>query len=170
MKKTLLLFVLFGTLACVNQAFGKNLELQYLFIYNFTKHIKWTDLESKSQFTIGIYNDDEAFKFFKNKFESSSRRAHGKLIKVIDVTNPEEARKCEIVYAPASRKKDVEAFVQQCHFNNTLLVTDYNLIDMGAHICFTIQGNKMNYLIKRSSIEQQGMKVSSQLISLGTEV
>ena len=169
MKKVVIIAVLMTLFAMPNLQ-AQSLDIRYLFIYNFTKHIKWQQLSDQEEFVIGIYNHPETLKFFQEKVSSGHRTVQGKRIKVIAVTNKNLASQCNIVYAPSSNKQMVQSFVKQCQFPDTLLVTDDELVEFGAHISFVIEGNKMHYLIKRSSIEQLGMKVSSQLISLGTEV
>ena len=50
-------------------------EIQSLFLYNFTKHVKWTNQSAK--FTVGIYGNAGAYKAIKdnlgNKSESTRK-------------------------------------------------------------------------------------------------
>lgn len=146
----------------------KLLEVHTLFLYNFTKHIQWKSIEGKNEFVIGIYNNDEVYEFISKRM--ANKYAWRKPIKVIKISSPADVQSCEIAYLPESNKKTVLAFAAGIDKQNTLLVSDYDLIEMGAHICFFLKNSKPNYKISKSSMEANGMKVSNQLLSLGTPV
>ena len=139
-------------------------KLQSLFLYNFTKHVKWEN--AGGTFTIGIYGNNVAFKEIKESMEN--KRAWGNFIKVIEITSPADVSQCQIVYLPKSNKKKAVEFIRAAgNASNTLLVTEDDLVNEGAAISFIYQQSKMNFKISKDRIEQSGLKVSSSLVSIG---
>ncbi len=142
-------------------------RIQSLFLYNFTKHVKWENSVG-STFTVGIYGNTKAFSEIKANLES--KKVWGKNIQVIEVSSPEEISNCHIAYMPKSNKKKILNFIDASNLSNTLLVTEDDLMNDGAAISFVFEQSKMNFKISKTKIEQVGLKVSSSLISIGIPV
>ena len=79
-------------------------RIQSLFLYNFTKHVKWENTEGAT-FTIGIYGNPNAFSEIKSNLESKS--VWGNKINVIQIESPADVNKCHIAYMPKSNKKKI---------------------------------------------------------------
>lgn len=143
-------------------------RLQSLFLYNFTKHVKWEVAEGEV-LTIGIYANSEALNEIKANLKN--KMAWGKNIEVVEISSAEEASKCHIAYLPKSNKKKILALMGSANLANTLLVTEDDLVANGAAISFIIdQQSKLKFKISKTQIEQVGLKVSSSLISIGIAV
>lgn len=142
-------------------------RIQSLFLYNFTKHIKWENTEGAT-FTVGIYGNADAFQEIKVNLEN--KQAWGKNINVIEITSAADLNKCHIAYMPKSNKKRILDLIDGTDLSNTLLVTEGDLMDSGAAISFVYEQSKMNFKISKTKIEQVGLKVSSSLISIGIPV
>jgi hypothetical protein len=162
----LILFVSFG--------FGKftlqqsNLyRVHSLFLYNFTKHIKWQEGTS-APFTVGVYGNTLAFREIKENL--SERKVWGEGISVIEISSSDEASKCQIVYIPKSQRKKIVEFLTAKLYQNTLIVTEEDMISDGAAISFVFQKSKMRFMISKDNIESSGLKVSTSLISVGIPV
>jgi hypothetical protein len=142
-------------------------RIQSLFLYNFTKHVKWEN--EGSTFTIGIYGNTGAFNEIKDIL--GEKMVWGKKMNVIQLNSPEEISKCHIAYMPKSNKKKVTDFIAGTgNHNNTLLVTEDDMVGDGAAISFVYEEQKMNFKISKDKIEQAGLKVSSSLMSIGIPV
>jgi hypothetical protein len=142
-------------------------KIQSLFLYNFTKHVKWEN-SGRSEFVIGIYGSKNAFSEIKENLKS--KMAGGKNIKVIEIVSPADMNKCQIAYMPQSNKKKIMDIIDSSDLSNTLLVTEGDLINDGAAISFIFEKSKMRFKISKTKIEQVGLKVSSSLISMGIPV
>lgn len=142
-------------------------KVQSLFLYNFTKHVKWENTEG-STFTVGIYGNSKAFSEIKANLGSKS--VWGKKINVIVVTSPADLSKCHLAYMPKSNTKKILSFINASDLSNTLLVTEDDLMNNGAAISFVFEQSKMKFKISKTKIEQVGLKVSSSLLSIGISV
>jgi len=167
-KKVLFTITLLLTTCVFTNAIDeKILEIKSMFLFNFPKHIRWEDSD-KAEIIFGIYNNYSAFKFLKNKLDG--KRTSDKIIKVIEVNTPSEANSCMIIYAPESNQNDVASFFELVSKKNKLLISDYDMIEKGADICFYVKSGRLNFLISKTNLEQSGLKVTNQLLELGTPV
>ena len=160
-----IIMVFFGISEAISQDVNVY-RIQSLFLYNFTKHVKWENPEGT--FTIGVYGNSKAFTEIKKNL--SSKTVWGKKANIIEISSPADFAKCQIVYLPKSNKKKILDFIDGADLSNTLLVTEGDLMDDGAAISFVFQQSKMNFKISKDKIEQSGLKVSSSLISIGIPV
>ncbi len=142
-------------------------KVQSLFLYNFSKHVKWENSGNET-FTIGVYGNPAAYAEIKKNLESKS--IWGKNIKVVDITSNQEMNNCHLAYMPKSNKKKILDFIGSTELSNTLLVTEDDLMNDGAAISFVYDQSKMKFKISKAKIEQVGLKVSSTLISVGIPV
>ena len=142
-------------------------RVQSLFLYNFTKHVKWENTESAT-FTVGIYGNTKAYSEIKTNLET--KKAWGKYIEIIEIVSPADLVKCHIAYMPKSNKEKILDLIDASDLSNTLLVTEDDLMNDGAAISFVFEQSKMKFKISKTKIEQVGLKVSSSLISIGIPV
>ena len=167
--KILTMAAIFMVFAGLSQAFAQEssiYRLQSLFLYNFTKHVKWEN--ESSAFTIGIYGSPAAFSEIKSNLES--KIVWGKNINVIQINSAADVSTCNIAYLPKSNKKKIVDLLSSADFSNTLVVTEDDMMDDGAAISFVFEQSNMKFKISKAKIEQSGLKVSSSLLSMGIAV
>ena len=73
--KILMVMAIIMAFAGISKAFSQGASIyriQSLFIYNFTKHVKWENTEG-STFTVGIYGNPKAFSEVKANLEKKMR-------------------------------------------------------------------------------------------------
>jgi hypothetical protein len=168
--KFLVLAAAFIAVIGISKAFSQEsnvYRIQSLFLYNFTKHVKWEGAEG-STFTIGIYGNSLAYNEIRDNL--GEKMVWGKKVNIIQINSPEEVSKCHIAYMPKSNKKKVVDLINASNSTNTLIVTEDDLVSDGAAISFVFLDQKMNFKISKDKIEQSGMKVSSSLLSIGIPV
>jgi len=155
----------------IREAFsqGDNLyRMQSLFLYNFTKHVKWEASSGGGAFTIGIYGNKAALAEIKKNLES--KQVWGRNINIVEIQSASDASNCHIAYIPRSNKKRATELISAVDPQNTLVVTEDDMMSDGAAISFVFVQSKMNFKISKEKIEQSGLKVSSSLMSIGIPV
>lgn len=168
--KILTATVVIVALIGLSEAFSQQASvyrIQSLFLYNFTKHVKWENTEGAT-FTIGVFGSPSAYEEIKANLEN--KVVWGNKINVIQLSSPGETSNCHIAYMPMSNKKKILNFIENADTSNTLLVTEDDLMSDGAAISFVYQQSKLNFKISKDKIEQAGLKVSSSLVSIGIPV
>lgn len=154
----------------MNEAYAQSTgiyRLQSLFLYNFTKHVKWSNSEGQT-FTIGIFGNANAAKEIESNL--SNKVVWGKKINVVQIHAAADVSQCQIVYIPKSNKKKILDFIDTMDLSNTLLVTEDDLTGEGAAISFVFDHSKMKFKISKARIEHAGLKVSGALVSIGIPV
>jgi hypothetical protein len=139
-------------------------KIESLFLYNFTKHIKWEE-GANSVFTVGVYGNNKAYEEMKTNL--GNKMAWGNKINVKQISSPAEAKECQIVFMPKSNSNKVSNFISQCDYTNTLLVTEEDFMEQGAGISFVLVNSKLSFKINKARLQESGLKVSNSLLSLG---
>jgi hypothetical protein len=142
-------------------------KVQSLFLYNFSKHVKWENSGNET-YTIGVFGNTTAFEEIKKNL--GNKMIWGNNIKVIEINSTEDLSNCHMAYIPKNNKKKILAFIGDAELANTLLVTEDDMMNDGAAISFVFEQSKMKFKISKSKIEAVGLKVSSTLMSIGIPV
>jgi hypothetical protein len=98
--KSLLIIVAFMTLGGMSAAYAQATvvyRIQSLFIYNFTKHVKWENSVNES-FTVGVFGNSLAYKEIKQNLEG--KKAWGKNIKIIEIKSTQELISYHLEFYP----------------------------------------------------------------------
>lgn len=141
-------------------------RLHALFLYNFTKHVQWSEVGD--QFTVGVFGNPLALQEIKKSF--TGKKFAGKDIRVINVAGLGDVKVSDLVYVPKSNKSKALNIFEDSDNTNTLFVSEDDYIQYGYPISFFVKGDKLGFKISKNSIESVGLKVSSSLLSLGTVV
>ena len=141
-------------------------KLHSLFLYNFTKHIQWSNVGDV--FTIGVYGSNNAMQEVKANF--NGKKFSGKEIRVINVAGIGDVNASQLVYMPKSNKSKILNLFEDADKGNTLFVTEDDLIKNGVPISFILKGSKLGFKVSRRNLETSGLKISSSLLSLAEVV
>ena len=161
---------------CVVVLIGINLELAQaqtnmyklhsLFLYNFTKHIQWQNVEG--DFTIGVFGSANALKEVQANLKG--KKYAGKEIRIINIAGIGDANASHLVYMPRSNKNKILNLFDEAEKSNTLFVSEDDLTELGFAISFMLQQSKLGFKVSKSNLEASGLKISSSLLSLGEVV
>lgn len=132
-------------------------EKKSLFIYNFTKHIEWPIEFNGTEFIIGVAGDETAIK--QLEIFMSQKKVSGKKIVV---QKYKKGARFNLIYVTSSATNSFHVIKNFVKKNKTLLVTDD--LTNGSHISFTIDLDKVKYLVDKPSIEKTGLKVGQELM------
>jgi hypothetical protein len=156
------IFLTFGVSTVNAQA--NIFKVQSLFLYNFVKNIKWENIDQ--EFVIGVYGNTTAY----NEVNASlnSKNVNGVKFRIVNVNSVDDAKKCQLLYLPKSNRSKLVDLLSEASQPNMLIVTEENMISEGASISFEMKDSKLNFIINKQKIEENGLKVSSALMAMGT--
>jgi len=140
-----------------------------LFLYNFIKNIEWPQNSSQSEVVIGILGNNA----IKSELETitSNQKSGNQAIRVKVFTSVEEVTNCHIIYVSPNKSNQIAQLSSKVNRQSTLIVSDSRSgISQGASINFIVNDEKLKYEISKHYIEQQGMKVSANLLKMGIEI
>lgn len=161
--------IFFGGLLQQNntQAQANVYKIHSLFMYNFTKHIQWSE-DVGDTFTIGVYGSNTALAEVRSNF--SGKKFSGKDFRVINIAGLGDVKTSDMVYFPKSNKNRILNLFEEVDKSNTLFVSEEDLIEYGIPISFVIRNNKLAFKVSRKNLESVGLKISSSLLSLAEVV
>ena len=96
MKRILLLSLLF--FLSINTSIGQKEKFKSLFIYNFTKYIKWPDTYNAGKFVIGVFGDSQIIESITAMANSKKMTGNGVVFEVKVYTTVDEIDDCNILY------------------------------------------------------------------------
>lgn len=141
------------------------------FIYNFAKFVKWPETAGLPQdkLTLCVAGDDPFGAILDRLVEKSS--STGKQLVVKREPLPGEMALCQILFVSRSEKNRLREILDRTQYLPILVVGDSpDFARMGAGINFFIAENKVRFQINKTAAERAGLRISSELLNLGTIV
>ena len=161
MKKNLFVFVLF-VVGMVGNSYSQNYQVHTLYMYSFTKYIKWPESYSEGDFVIGVLGESEIVSHLKKM--ASLKKVGDRLIRVVEYSSIEEVNKCNMLFVSESIK-DFDKVMKKMHGTSTLIVTEHEgLGKKGSAINFIIRQNKLLFELNQTAIDQAGLLISQDLV------
>jgi hypothetical protein len=149
----------------IQSAWAQKEKFHSIFIYNFSKYVKWPDDLSSGKFVIGVFGSSS----IKNDLEAmaSTKKVNGLTIEVKQFNSTSGIGECNILYVSSSESGKIAEIIQATNNKPVLLVTDKpGLAKKGAAINFVEQGGKVKFELNQQNAESRGLKVSGSLSSL----
>ena len=140
-------------------------QAQSHFIYNFTRFLDWP-LECKSgDFVIGVYGNSDVYDELKQYV--LDKTVNLQQIKVKFITNLDDAAKCHILFVGESKSREISAIKQKLGQSKTCIISEKEgSIQDGAAINFVLVDNKLKYEVNTTTIQREGLKYSSTLVTM----
>ena len=155
------IFLLFLTIH-FSQAQITTYKGQALFIYNFTKHIKWQT--SPTIFTIGVYGKSDIISELNATLKG--KQIEGKAIQVIIIASVADVAQCQLVFLPGNKSRELSNILGATNAKDILIVTEHDLTEKGAAISFVTVEEKLRFRINEAALSKAGLQVSGGLLSL----
>lgn len=165
MKKILLTSFLFFVLA--NTCFAQKEKYQSLFIYNFSKYIKWPDSYNSGKFVIGVIGDSPIIESIKSMANSKKTTKTGSVIEVKIYGSVDEIDDCNILFVSKNVVNDLGQIDSQIATKPILIITDSpGMATQGSVINFVETDGKIKFELNESKASSHGLVVSGSLSSL----
>ncbi len=160
MKKVyLLLLFLFGA---IMWAAPQVSDTQAMFIYNFSRLVKWPAGTSQGDFVIGVVGNSSTYESLV-KYTSTKTVGSQKIV-VKKFSNPEDITNCNILFVSSSKSSQMDVINNKVRGMNTLIVGEKKgLTESGAAINFLIVGDKLKFELNKGNIDKYNLVVSKSL-------
>lgn len=168
--KLILLFLFLNGISAKSVAQDVDYKAYTLFVYNFMKYVEWPEAQSKGDFVVCIFGESPIQKELAGL--ASSKKLKGRNIIIKNISKPEDAVGCQLLYVSSSKSGNIKALKDQMMGKPILIVGEREgLAKKGAELSFvTLDDDGLKFDINKKEIEQHQLKISSQLISLGIVV
>jgi signal transduction histidine kinase len=142
-------------------------QLKALYLYNFIMHIDWPDEANKTQYTIGVYGDDDFFQQLNSTL--SQRTIQNKPILVKNIADINLAKAVDMLFVAENNNNEISSIASIIRRSNTLLVTDNSIDKHNVMINLvhdTVQ-SAITFEVNRSNIVFEHLNMSTELLLLG---
>lgn len=141
-----------------------------LFIYNFMKYVEWPEAQSKGDFVLAVMGDSPIQKELQAL--ASAKKIKGRNIVLRKCNTVEDTYGSHLVFVPNSKSAMVKTLKEQTKDKPVLIVGEREgLAKKGAGLSFvTLDDDELKFDINKKEIEGHQLKISSQLVSLGTVI
>lgn len=156
-------------LLSVHSARAQKEKFHSIFIYNFSKYVKWPDDQDAGSFVIGVYGSSAIEKDLAEM--AVSKKVNGMPIEVKQFKSMEGIDQCHIIYVASSESGKIDQIISQTNSKPVLIVTDKpGLAKKGAAINFVELDGKIKFELNQQNAESRGLKVAGALTSLAIVV
>lgn len=167
MKKSAL--VILGLIALCFSSKAQDEKFKALFMYNFTKYIEWPQSKQSGDFVIGVIGNPAIV----GELNAIAQRktVGSQAIKIKEISASDEVTKMHIVYVAENKSDDAAAIAGKVKGKGVVLITDKpGLAQSTSGINYIKKDGKQSFEVNQNHLNEFGVKVSSQLLSLGVAV
>jgi hypothetical protein len=163
----LLLFFLFTAMKPAGDI-GNEYTIKAMFIYNFTKHIDWSQSAGAKTFRIGVIGKSDIIEALEQI--ASQKKADDKPIEVIQISG-EDNLSCQIIFISKSEEKKIDELLKKYSGKGVLIVSEeFKRADHCATINLITTDNKVRFEINQTAARNAGLKISGMLTNLAVAV
>ena len=162
MKKSLFIIaVLVGVLVSKTQA--QNYQVHTLYMYSFTKYVKWPASYSDGDFVIAVVGNSGIVSHLKKM--ASLKKVGNRLIRVVEYASADDIQKCNMVFLSNRNNAEFEALKGKLSGSHTLILTESaGMGKKGSAINFIIKQKKLLFELNQSVIDEAGLQISQDLV------
>lgn len=164
----LLLFVLSN--ATAQEPKPTQYDVEAVYLLNFAKFVRWPQTPANNQpFSICVFGDDPFGPALARTI--SGEKLDGRPVMNKQISSPEEASACSILYIHASDPNRIAGVLSQVQGLPVLTVSDMpNFLERGGIIQFVLIGDRVRFEVNLQPTNQDGLMLSSELLKVAVKV
>jgi len=154
------------------RAQGKEYQIKAAFLFNFAQFVQWPESafpDAGAPFCIGILGDDPFGGVLEDTIQGETINHHK--LTVRHAQRFEDLENCQMIFICKSEESRLSGIFSKIDSKPILTVSEIDgFAENGGAINFYLQGNKVRFEINPGFAQRGGLKISSQLLSLGKVV
>jgi len=148
-------------------SYGQKEKYQSLFIYNFTKYIKWPESYNSEKFIIAVLGNSEVLESLNSMASAKKKTSSGQVIEIRKYNTLLDIGDCNILFVSENTSGDIRQIESNTSSKPILIITDTpGLATQGSIINFIETDGKIKFELNQSKASKRGLKVSASLTSL----
>ncbi len=154
------------------KSYDINAKMKGLFIYNFSRYIKWPEPMESGDFIIGLFGDYDGL-YQELKIMSQNKKVGDQSFVVEKYNNIDQINRSHIIYIVSENSDQLPQVIKKMEDNDykTLILTDKEgLARKGAAINFYYSESKQRMEINEDNVTKYGLIMSSQLMTVARVV
>jgi len=165
MKKLFFIIVGFMLIFSITTVQAQKEKYHSLFLYNFSKYVKWPDSQQSGDFVIGVLGSANITKTLEKM--AVNKKVNGSKIVIKQFNSVFDIKGCHILYVSASESGKMSQVISNTIDQPILIVSDKpGLAQKGSVINFVEREGKIKFELNQKYAESRGLKVSGSLVSL----
>ena len=165
----LLLLLPGGGTSLFAQTPSKEYQIKAAFLFNFIQFVEWPPTVFKNAddpFRIGVLGQDPFNAALEETVQGETIINH-KII-VEHSMQVDDLKNCQLIFISKSEKKHVTEILSALDDKPVLTVSEIEgFAERGGGINFYLEGKKVRFEVNPDAAQHDGLKISSQLLSLG---
>jgi hypothetical protein len=148
-----------------NTEVSQNDLVKSVFIYNFTKYIRWPSDDTSGVFIIGILGESD----ISNPLKEIARKktVSGREIKIKQYDSIRDVDQCHILFISLWDEEMIPDILNKVKDKSILTVSDIdNFSEQGGMINFILIEGKIKFEINLTSLENANLTAGSELLKL----
>jgi len=142
-------------------------KYESLFIYNFTKYIKWPDTYSPNTFVIAVIGNSTIIDDLNGMAASKKQTASGAVLEIKKYNSVDEIGICHIIFVSENSIDKLGQIESKTAGKPVLIVSDTpGTATKGAIINFVEKDGKIKFELNEAQATKRNLVVSSSLTSL----
>lgn len=146
----------------ISQASEKESDLKAAFIYNFTKYIDWGSVSDP--FIIGVVGSSPVFNSLQEI--AATKTVNDKKIVIRHFNDPDEITSCNILFISANSYFSLASVLARIDKGTLTISEQPGFAELGTAFNFVVDHDKLKFEANIKSIDEAGLKASSQLLKL----
>jgi hypothetical protein len=148
---------------------SREYQIKAAFLFNFVQFVRWPGTAfptSDAPFYIGVLGDDPFGSALDDTIQGEAINGHP--LMVMRSPRIEELKDCQIIFICRSEEDQINEILTQLDSRPILTVSEIDgFARQGGHINLYLSGGKVRFEINPQAAQRCGLKISSQLLSLG---
>ncbi len=170
MKKVIVIFLLFGSLASSAQN-ADIAKYKAMFVLNFVRYVGWPDASKEGDFIIGVVKEPAIAENLKG--QTTGKKFGFQNIVIKEFKTVEEITDCQLLFFSNNQNfsRNAQVVIEKLNNSNSLIVTESEgAVKDGSMINFVVRDEKLKFEISATNAEKFGLKFSSALTSLSNAI
>ncbi|MTI22732.1 YfiR family protein [Fulvivirga sp. RKSG066] len=146
------------------QVSAQNYQLHAVYMYQFTKYIKWP-ASGSSEFVIGVLGDTPAIEYLDKM--AQTKKAGSKDIVIKKFKSLSGVTKTDMLFVGKEADAELSNIINKVKGQNTLLITEEEGFGLeGSNINFVERNGRLVFELNQKAMERESLKVSAELAKL----
>ena len=162
-----ILFTVLLAVIIITSGNAQKEKYQSLFIYNFTKYIKWPSSYNQGKFVIAVIGNSPIYESLLTMAESKKKTASGAVFEVKKYNSVDEVGECNILFVSSDAVDNLGQIDSKTSSEPILIVTDTpGMAKQGSVINFIEKNGKIKFELNQQKANSRNLVISSSLTSL----
>jgi hypothetical protein len=160
MKRLLILLTFISVISI--SGFSQVDNAKAMFLYNFSRLIKWPDANSQNDFVFGVLGNSEIYNDLVAI--TSGKKVGTQPIVVKLFKDPNQITNCHILFVANNKLDQFNDILNRLQNKSSLIVTEKKgMVNSGSVIDFVIADNKLRYMVSEENARRNNLVLSRNL-------